>query len=589
MGFRRIAAFAAVALIGMVCAATASADTMVVAGHRTISATRFVFEGDDIFAPLLPALRPLVKSFSILPDAVKITTLTGQEIAISRERPEATVDGTLHAMPALPKLEKGFVLLPVKALGSLLGCAVRWEEQTRTLYLHPWVRDFVVEARPDRYRVVVGAAAPLRYRAWKEQNPARLVVDLADVDLADVPSSFAIDKGYLQYARIAQKALAPEKEGDLVRLVVGVAEWKPYRIEKSADGCKLQIDLPLPDQELPSDAPPVTLLDVSFRRYSSQLALLTISTSGKARVTSGEGENSPTIWVDVENAENQPKLPDPFPMDRLVKGVTLAPVEGKPKTQRLALLLAEATPFTVTSDGGQIRVALGEAGLSGLTIVVDPGHGGWDPGAVGRKGLSEKEVNLDMALRLQRLLEEAGARVVMTRSDEGSANGVYNGNTAGRRKELRTRCEMANGIPADLYVAVHCNSRGSAAKCGTETFYRKSDSAELARAIQEEMVKVLGRPDGGWHRHPESIIVLYGTEMPAALAEVGYLSNPTEEALLATPEFRQQAAQGIMDGIARYVRETGLLPRGESAPESPAPVQAPVPQPAGDGLSSESR
>jgi N-acetylmuramoyl-L-alanine amidase len=574
MRFRGIAVLAAAVSLSTLFAAAARADTIVVAGKKTVSSARFVLEADDIFAPLLPALQPLVSRSSVVPDAVRLTTRAGREVVISRDRPEATVDGTLRTMPALPKVRGEEVLLPAKAMGSLLGCAVRWDEAARTLYLHPWVRQFAVEARPDRYRVVVGAEAPLVYRVDKQENPCRLVLDLPNTDLADVPSSYAIDQGYLQYARIAQRTLAPDPEGDSVRLVVGVKQWRQYRIRLSDDRCRLELDLALPDRDLPSDAPPIALLGLGFRRYSPRLAELVVSTSGKARFTSGKGGDPTSIWVDVENADNRITMPNPPPVDRIVKEVKLEPVDGRPGVQHLALSLAEPTPFRVVAEATRLRVVLGQAELSGLTIVVDAGHGGWDPGAVGRTGLSEKDVNLDIALRLARLLEEAGARVVLTRGDDASVNGIYNGDTAGRRKELFSRCNLANEACGDLYVAIHCNSRGYAAKCGTETFYRKADSAEFARILQEETVKVLGRPDGGAHRHPQAIIVLYGTGMPAALVEVAYISNSTEEALLATKEFRQQAASGIFNGIARYARESGLLPAPQVGPQ-PAPGSTP--------------
>jgi N-acetylmuramoyl-L-alanine amidase CwlD len=578
MRFRGIAVLAAAVSLSVLLAATARADTIVVAGEKTVSSARFVLEADDIFAPLLPALQPLVSKSSVVPDAVRLTTRAGREIVISRDRPEATVDGTLRTMPALPKIRGQVVLLPAKATGSLLGCSVRWDEAARLLYLHPWVRQFTVEARPDRYRVVVGAEAPLVYHADKQEDPSRLVVDLPNMDLADVPSSFAIDRGYLQYARIAQRTLAPDPEGDSVRLVVGVKQWRPYRIRLSDDRCRLEVDLPLPDRDLPSDAPPITLLGLGFRRYSPRLAELVVSTSGKAHFTSGKGGAPTSVWVDVENAENRIAMPDPPPTDRIVKEVKVEPVAGKPGVQHLALSLSEPTPFRVVAEATKLRVVLGQAELSGLSIVVDAGHGGWDPGAVGRTGLSEKDVNLDIALRLARLLEEAGARVVLTRDDDGSVNGIYNGDTAGRRKELLSRCDLANEAGGDLYVAIHCNSRGYASKCGTETFYRKADSAEFAQVLQEETVKTLGRPDGGAHRHPKAIIVLYGTEMPAALVEVAYISNSTEEALLATKEFRQQAAYGIFNGIARYVRESGLLPAPEIGPRSAPGRTLPTPE-----------
>jgi len=151
-----------------------------------------------------------------------------------------------------------------------------------------------------------------------------------------------------------------------------------------------------------------------------------------------------------------------------------------------------------------------------------------------------------------------GAKVILTRCDDDTMRAL---GSSVRRDQLLARCNIANTAFADLFVSIHCNARGeySAGVRGTETYYRKLDSLSFARVMQEEMVAALGIPDGGAHYHPKSIIVLYRTEMPAVLVEVAYLSNPEDEALLATSEFRDQAAQGVANGVKRYVQESDLL------------------------------
>jgi N-acetylmuramoyl-L-alanine amidase len=117
-------------------------------------------------------------------------------------------------------------------------------------------------------------------------------------------------------------------------------------------------------------------------------------------------------------------------------------------------------------------------------------------------------------------------------------------------------------MKADLFVSVHANARARnpMEHRGSETYYRKPDSAAFAQTMQQELVRAVGLPDGGAIRHPKPIIVLYRTEMPSVLVEVGYLSHPADEAELATSELRERAAQGIVNGIRRYVEEGGLLP-----------------------------
>ncbi len=537
----------------------AHADTFVVAGAKLPSPVSCVFTQDEVYAPLLTAL-PALKASSIVSDEmIVITTGGGREVSISRRRPEATVDGEMHTLPTVPRLQGDDLLFPAKAVGALLGCAVRWDNTTRTVYLNPMVRTFTVETTPDLYRVTIGAEQPLSYRVSTMEKPPRIVVDVANAELAEPFAPYRVENSYFHGARVAQHALAPDPKGDVVRLVVDLSEWKPYRVRQSDDHCQLRIECSLPDRALPSDAPPVTISDFTFRRYSDQLGFALLATSGKAQVTSGTTEDPATIWVDIENAQAQ-LAPDRLAVtDALIKEVTLAPAPDRPEAQRLTLALAQVTPYAVTSENNQVRIAVGRCELSNLTVVVDAGHGGGDTGAVGRSGLTEKEVTLDIALRVGKLLEEAGAKVVFTRSDDTVVRPLNGNGNGSRRDQLLTRCDVANSLPADLFVSVHCNANASHARRGTETYYRKFDSLPFARAMQEEVAQALGLPDGGALHHPKPIIVLYRTEMPAVLVEVAYLSNRQDEALLSEDSFRQQAAQGIANGIKRYVTQSDLL------------------------------
>ena len=566
---------AAVALVTVLLTGPAAADQMVVAGQQFVSRTPFVAGAGDVFVPLLTALEPLAASHIVTSDEIRITTRAGREIIISRQRPEATLDGMLRAMPAIPKVSDGVILLPAKAVGAMLGCAVRWSPLTNAVYLHPWVRKFELQVTPDCYRVVVAGEQPLTYRTEKMDDPPRIVIDLLNADLADITRSYAVENSYLRGARIAQKSLAPERGGDVTRLVVDLSEWRPYRIRMSEDRTRLEVELPLPGEELPSDAPPVKLTDLSCRRNSAHLTTVTLSLSGKARFKSGEGADPPSVWVEVENAENQVSAEKLAVLDRLIAGVSLTARPGRRGIQRLTVTLAEPTPYAVKPEANALCIMLGKCQLSDLTVVVDAGHGGMDPGAVGRSGLTEKEVNLEIAQRVASLLESEGVKVILTRCDDDAAQAF---GSSVRREQLLARCSVANTAFADLFVSVHCNARGaySAGVRGTETYYRKLDSLPFARVMQEEMVATLGIPDGGAHYHPKSIVVLYRTEMPAVLAEVAYLSNPEDEALLGTSEFRDRAAQGIVNGIKRYVQESDLvtlLMRRQGGALEPAPEE----------------
>ena len=186
--------------------------------------------------------------------------------------------------------------------------------------------------------------------------------------------------------------------------------------------------------------------------------------------------------------------------------------------------------------------------LGGLSIVLDPGHGTPYSGAVGySKNTLEKDVNLAIAQKLATLLRSVGARVYLTRTGDASPDA---------NNDLWARVDMANNLNADLFISIHSNG-GPAQAHGTETycgslneFNTYSESYKLAALIQDKLVKNIGLTNRGVK--DGDFTVLNHTKMPAVLVEVAFISNPTEEKLLADDSFRQKAATGIYQGVLAY-------------------------------------
>jgi len=190
--------------------------------------------------------------------------------------------------------------------------------------------------------------------------------------------------------------------------------------------------------------------------------------------------------------------------------------------------------------------------LADLTIVVDPGHGGPDPGAKGVSGKYEKNNTLPVGIDLAGLLRSAGAQVILTRStDVSPAEGTYS-----ERADLEARTKIANDSKADLFISLHNDSFSNPDTSGTTTYYSSQNpvatqSKALATSIQSELVQLIGLPSRGVK--DAAFYVIKNTEMPAVLVELGFLSNPTEEALLTSSEFQKKAAQGIYRGILSFI------------------------------------
>ncbi len=221
-----------------------------------------------------------------------------------------------------------------------------------------------------------------------------------------------------------------------------------------------------------------------------------------------------------------------------------------------------------------------QLGLGIQRVVIDPGHGGKDPGCIGKNNHQEKEVVLDIALRLKKLLEPIGLEVVLTRETD-----IY--------LAPETRTVIANQKQADLFISIHANASRNRKLSGVETFFlnlsqdpsvvetaarenaastksiskmaetlekilqntKIPESKELAEVIQKNLVESLSQKYSGVNSlgvKGGPFWVLIGAEVPSVLVEISFLSNPTEEERLRTSEYRQRIAQGIYQGIIAY-------------------------------------
>ena len=187
------------------------------------------------------------------------------------------------------------------------------------------------------------------------------------------------------------------------------------------------------------------------------------------------------------------------------------------------------------------------AGAQSRTIVIDPGHGGHDRGGVPGQNVSEKMMTLDVSLRLQKILQASGYRVIMTRT-----NDVF--------IPLGTRSAIANSYRGATFVSVHFNSASRSGANGIETYYFRGDSAGLAASIHRNVVAVTPTENRGIRRR--GYFVLRRTNVPGVLVECGFLTNPSEARLALNPAYRQRLAEAIARGIRRQ-------PAGPNKPLTP--------------------
>lgn len=262
------------------------------------------------------------------------------------------------------------------------------------------------------------------------------------------------------------------------------------------------------------------------------------------------------LLVEIPAAANQAVIPPGLELE-----------EGQMPAGGLRLRLpAPAGPYVLSQpEPGHYELRWVARGLTGKRIVLDPGHGGEETGAVGvSTGVPEKELNLAVAQRLKPLLEAAGAQVIMTRTGDSrvidetqaAAQTSYQERT---QADLQARSALANREGADLVISIHANG-GPAGDGGTEVFWavpnlNAAQSQRLATLAQEELLAALGLADRGVKQRPFNVIRY--SEAPAVLVELGFMTNPAEEALLLNDWGQQRSAEALFRAIERYFSPPG--------------------------------
>lgn len=230
------------------------------------------------------------------------------------------------------------------------------------------------------------------------------------------------------------------------------------------------------------------------------------------------------------------------------------------KLKKIALLLVAACAVLVLGLSpvfpSHQEVPVTSWAVANRIVVIDPGHGGIDPGAVGYKGSAEKDIVLQVAKQLRSVMTQAGAKVLMTRETDIDLGTPGSGSLLSRKREdLSKRVALANKNGADVYISIHVNAFPSARWRGAQIFYQRGqiESKKLAEAIQSELIRIMGNTTRA--AKPEDFFTTRKTKMPAVIVEIGFISNPAEAKLLADPSYQRKLSYAIYSGISKYYVE----------------------------------
>ncbi|MBV9074481.1 MAG: N-acetylmuramoyl-L-alanine amidase, partial [Acidobacteria bacterium] len=425
----------------------------------------------------------------------------------------------------------------------------------------------VAQYKPNVARIVLELDSLADYSAFLLPNPYRLIIDVHGRKSAvTTETASAISSREDQHSE-SNAAVRPQEVGK------NVGRRSPANVAAASAPASAPSDGIAPSSKTLS-LPPRAEVPLQTREVEAAEIAAISDNPQEVKATA-----KPTSGPVVQNVARR-ELPK---SDAVLEGASPATSKtsgrhAKNSPVNTASISHEAAP-TADGDLSLIRAL----GLKVGRIVVDAGHGGHDTGTIGPNGLLEKDLVLDVALRLGKLLEQKlGAEVVYTRHDDTFI-------------PLETRTAIANQNQADLFISIHANSSHDPSARGVETYYlnftRSADALEVAareNAVSDTSVHELqdlvkkialkekieesrefaatvqkalytgessknpGVKDRGVKKAP--FIVLIGANMPSILAEVSFVSNPTDERKLRTPEYRQRVAESLYRGVSRYAQ-----------------------------------
>jgi N-acetylmuramoyl-L-alanine amidase len=391
----------------------------------------------------------------------------------------------------------------------------------------------------DSSTVVIDIQDQIQYEAHRLANPDRIYFDLHDTTLNAELSNriISVNDAQLQRVRVAQPLAG------VTRVVLETKGSSDFSVSLEPNPYRLVVEV---------------------RKFGSK-------PQSRAKVDLFTPANPAT-----EQATTLPPRADRV----AITEKPLVPQESG-KDQKTSV----SAPKALDATGAQATVSTPR-----LRVVLDPGHGGWDLGTVGRKGLLEKDLVLDIVQRLGQLVESRlGAEVIFTRKDDSYL-------------ALEKRAEIANLSQARLFVSIHANYSDYPSARGVETYYTNTyssvkarteetdqataaglqpvnwtnvdirekvhESRRVAASVQRSLYKMLAASNPGLPNRgvkEAHYVVLTGTSMPAILAEVSFVSSPTDENNLQRSTYRQQIAEALYEGIAHYeasTRDTKLASAG---------------------------
>ncbi|MGM9991601.1 MAG: N-acetylmuramoyl-L-alanine amidase [Candidatus Bruticola sp.] len=459
---------------------------------------------------------------------------------------------------------------PISILEDFLDVRVTVDGTKGKGWIEPLITSVRLDGSGSNLTLNVNASAPVSFSTFKLSKPDRYVIDI-DGGVLDT-SSLRVNHPEIGDIRLGQFTLGPA----VSRIVVPTNTKLNITPPVSRTGTDFKFAISLPRASVAQyKNEKVTSCEVGrFGSSGNVSSSVTIGFSGPVMYEWQRlAENKNRFVIDFKRVIFPENKISKKISGKLVEQVRISQYAAKPvPITRVVLDLSDAAGVKVSSgrtansiclEISEDKINLDTAAMSGSgslsstyaytnagggkTVCIDAGHGGSDSGCVsGAYGYMEKDITLDICMKLADNLRRRGWNVILTRETDRDVTWAGSSNS----QELGARVDIGAKGGADIFVSVHCNAAASSSAEGTSLHvYKRSDRA-LAECMHPHIMKASGRYDRGIQQ--DRFFVLVHSQMPAVLVETAFLSNSTEARLLGDPNYRQSIADGLADGICSY-------------------------------------
>ena len=528
----------------------AQAAVVYVGSHKLTVEGKAPSASGEFYASVGPALQHIGLGFEhqkgqptaklVGPDST-IYTLKAGSASVT------TSSGKTLKLASPCKLANGIFQLPLKATSQLLGLSYHGKDQIVAVAAK--VLDCQIITGADFVELVLPLSAKTTSTKGALRDPLRVFLDIDGAVWTRPAEELEVDSPWVSRVRISQNAVFPDK----VRLVADLKADASTSVITDPSGLTLRLRIgksgalatPIPQVTEPPTPPSSALKSVEVNEKGEEVSFsLRFDAIGgyAVKLTS----NPVTYTFTFYGAKLAPdfKAPAPELKQKSLERWRIYQAPAPASEVILELESSRLAGYDIVRDAktGLLKVTFDFAQAKGPVVVLDAGHGGRDPGAVGTSGLEEEAVVLDVVLRARKGLEAKGYRVLLTRQED-----VY--------VELYSRAYFANNAGASAFVSVHCNAVAHNQASGTEVYFNTPQSQAFANLMLKKLVAALGLPDRGVRNR--RFVVCRCTAMPALLLELGYIDHDRDEKLLSDPAFRQKAADAIVAGVDEWLRGAG--------------------------------